>query len=423
MIETYRYRFACTRTLPKKKYFAIKSIVQNNGGHTGSFGKYWSFTIPSSSYDTVLYLLRQIVPDIHTLPEHLDNIRHYFNLKPKVLGHYCFTIMPKGEGWQWLDTSSRLWIQLDTFQSGTSTVANIRAGCIIRCFEQGIMKFYKVNDAGTQLHPLSTRRAGGNLAALYFSTKKAYWVDHGSQWVIPIHLLGEVPQDIFLALARMRPLAEVFSGLLVFSKEDFDVIREFLKVIRVELVQCSRLVQLKGDESKKSGTPLLSLSDVGPAKVASLRSLFAAMGIEVSVEMDIMRITSTADSFNIAFTAGEKPIFQDDTLYLPTTTIEDVRSFREVAKSILKRLRNLEVPLNRLLALTWNPTNQADESFVIEVFLQNIDDTAFVDSLLASKYKLAIIRKWYEDTMQNVDFSMLDKLRKVSKHLARHSAS
>lgn len=423
MVETYRYRFACTRTLPKKKYFALKSIVQSNGGYTGSFGRYWSFTLPASAYDTALNLLRQIIPEIHTLPEHLDNIRHSFNVKPKALGGYCFTTLPKGEGWQWLDTSSRLWIQLDAFQSGSSTVANIRAGSIIRCFEGGIMKFYKVNDAGTQLHLLNTRRAAGNLAALYFSTKKAYWVDHGSQWVIPIHLLGEVPEDIFLALARMRPLAEVFSGLLVFSKDDFSMVREFLKVIRIELVQCSRLVQLKGDESKKSGTPLLSLSDVGPAKIESLRSLMSAMGIEVSTEKDMMRVTSPTDSFNIAFTAGEKPIFQDDTLYLPTTTIEDVRSFREVAKSILKRLRNLEVPLNRLLALTWKPTNQADESFLIDVFLQNIDDAAFVDALLQNDDKLSIIRKWYGDTVQNVDFSMVDKLRKVSQHLARHPAS
>jgi hypothetical protein len=423
--EVRRYEFAILRSVPRSKYFSLKAAVRESGGmmqHAGS--DQWGFSIPAQSYDNIVNWVVTNELSIHTLLDHLDRLRHFYHLPKKDLGKYCFVDLPPRERWQYFNPESRSWVYLDTMDEFGIKGAFTRAGSILKCLRKGQTEYYKVSDSGSKIYLLQTKRAALNLAAQYFSNKKAYWVEHKETSVIPIRTLGIMPEDIFLALARMRPFRGVADGLLAFTRGDFSVIQEFLKVIKIDLMKCSRLVELPGDKSRTRGTPLLGFVDAGRARVNAIESLIADLGTTVTENGDFLKIVSKTDEFKMAFVVSDAALFHDETLFVPVADLGDASAFRSCLVSLSTRLGRKNADVDKMLAIHWNIESKADAQFVVTIFLKHLDDPKFTAQLLSNTDKFEVIRKWYEDCIATTDFnspqgfSLHDLLRQVSRSLS-----
>lgn len=423
--EIRRYEFAILRSIPKTTYFALKALIIANGGAMYyASSNQWGFTIPHQAYDKIVNWITGNDLQIHTLLDHLDQVRNFFRVPKKEIGKYCFVDLPPREKWQYFDSATRSWIDFDTLSEFGMKGGLTRAGTVMKCSEKGETEYYKVSDSGTKIYLLETKRAALNLAAQYFSEKKAYWVEHKQAWVIPLRTLGIMPEDIFYALVRMRPFREVAEGLLVFAKTDFALIKEFLKIINITLVKCSRLIELPGDMSKARGTPLLRLEDIDKARISTIKSLIEDLGASVIENADTLSIAGRADKFKIAFVDSDATRFHDETFFVPVSKLNEVSVFYDCARLLAIRLGRKNLSIDKLLAIHWNIISDADAQFVVKTFIKNINDPEFSSQMLSRSDKIQAIRKWYEDCLDGTDFNsqeglmLYDLLRKVSQVLS-----
>lgn len=419
-----RYDFGIVRNIPREKYLALVSFVESNGGRMGRKGKYWGFRIQPQSYDHVQAYLNNNGFVTHTLGDHLDKVRHFFAIPPKRLGGYCYLLLPAAEKWQFLDPISRQWTYIKTLDELGVKGATVRAGSVLRSFNKGNQQYFKVNDAGTKINPLNTKRAATNLAALYFEPKKAYWASHRLTWALSIRTLGVVPDDIFFALARMRPFVEVPEGVFAFAHSDFNTVQEFLKVIRIELVRCSKLIMLPGDESRAMGTPLIYFTDIEPQKSQAIRSLLEDFGAKTEISGSMLSVMYRNDHFKLGgFIEADDPYY-DGTLYIPLHSLEDANAFATAMASIMRRLRIREPHPEKILSVHWPVGCEADGNFILDTFIHHMDDEEFTAKILAQPSKLALVRQWYVDCINNTDFNVpesfafLELLRTASRVLS-----
>lgn len=424
LLEERRYEFSIVKNIPKSKYAMLKETIGSVGGMMRQRGGGWGFSVPPQAYNTILSWAAANDLSVHTLFDHLDRLRYGYHIPKKELGKYCFVDLPRREKWQYFDPNSRAWTFLKGMDDVDTKGVFARAGSILKCEKGGQVEYYKVSDNSGKVHQLQTKRAALNLAAQYFSEKKVYWIAHKQTWVIPTRSAGILPEDIFHGLARMRPFWDVPKGLLAFAKEDFVIVREFLKVLKIDLVECSRLIELPGDKSKIRGTPLLRLEDIESGRVNAIMSLISDLGGTVSIDKDFIHVATAKEKFRIGFVGSNDAVVHDDTLFVPVADIADAPAFQGCASSLSSRLSKKRPEVDKLLALHWDIKTDADSHFVVATFLKYLWDDKFTSDLLSSTAKFDVIHKWYEDCIVSTDFdsaqgfALHDILRKVSRTLA-----
>jgi hypothetical protein len=402
-------------------YLDIKTNIIKQKGVMKGFGKYWGFIARPENYRAILDIIRKDSILVHTLEDHLSSIGSFYGPEIKPLGPNIFVSLPAGTEWQYLDNVTRLWTYMNCFTTGGNSAANIRGGSILRCNQNGMLRYFKLESLGTKLHPLGSKRAAYNLAMKYFLFKKIYWIPHDKYWVIPIHQLGMLPDEVFDCFSRMRPFPGVLDGLLVFAEEDLGIVTKFMRSIKIGMVRSSKMVQLPNDKSKVKGTPLIPLSDIRPERLLCIKVLTESIGTKTFHDEDYISVKTQSDSFRIGFIPDEQYQVMADTLYFPFDELANPEKLFELLKLVFKRLKMGTHNLDQKMALNLDISSKLDENFIINVMLKYVEDGTFISALLLDDTRNKIVQNWYVTNVDIVNLETCELLRRVSRYITHSS--
>ncbi len=426
IVQVRKDQFALTEKLPIDQYTQLCKIVMGLGGKMNSIYKNPGFKVPLDKVSDVAQVISQMGLDLHRQNEHLANVFAGFPAEEIEPGHYRFVSLPAEGKWAFLDPQTRLWVGVTSMQSDTGVGANLREHTAVRQTDPGKITYYYVGGRGKELHEVE-KRAAFNLAARRFTSRKAFWTSHDKLGFGVIHLssLRMVPDDIFRGLVSLRPHEYVMDGYMYFDIKDFELVKQFLKAIKIDLVRCLELVILPGDTGKASGSPVIPIADIAPAVISSFCSFISSIGGATTKEYDAIKVKNNEDTYTVRFVDRSKPIAvsSDNILYIPLSLAENVKEFLPVAKSLAKRARK-NIHLQKTLAECWAISNEADMSFLLDCITENLDDDKFIGTLLSNPQKLEHVRKWYNEAVKGDDANdmlnaPLDLLRGISKYLSQ----
>ena len=428
IVQIRKDQFVLPEKLPIQQYTQLCKVVVGLGGKMNSAYKNPGFKVPLDKIGDAAYLISQIGLDLHRQNEHLANVFAGFPTEEVATGQYRFVSLPEDGGWQFLDPQTRLWVSVTSMQSDTGMGANMREHTAVRHTQSGKTMYYYLGGKGKELHEVE-KRAAFNLAARRFSRRNAFWTEHENLGFGVIHLssLRMVPNDIFFGLVSLRPYEYVMDGYLYFDIKDFELVKQFLKAIKIDLFRCLELVILPGDTGKGSGSPVIPIADITPAVVSSFCSFISSIGGTTTKESGAIKVKNNQDSYTVRFVDRRNaiPVFSDNILYIPLSLVENVKEFLSVAASLAKRAKK-NVHLWKNLAECWTVSNETDMSFLLDCIAENLEDDEFITRLLSNQQKQEQVRKWYDESVKGADANdmlnaPLDLLRSLSKHLDRQN--
>jgi len=413
IIQYRKNQFVIHNRLTQKNYAKLKEIVTEElKGKMNNEYKISGFTVPTDQCGRAIEFLNGLELKVHDLYEHIGKVFSGFSKNESTLGRSKFVSLPEGMEWQFLDPDTRLWSRIDVLINSNGNGANLKEGSVIKCRQKGMEKFFFVGGKGKELHEIE-KRAAYNLASRTFTQRTAYWATHQvGNWgigVIKLTSLRAVPDDIFNALARLRPVQKVIPQFLYFSLVDYELVKQFLKSIRIDLKKCKGFEVLPGDNGKASGSPLIPISGINSKKITTIRNLIESLGGRVTLQNDDhLEIKFENDSsidFSIWFVERDENqtfaeyVVESQKFYIPLLAIDNIKTFSPIAKAIIHRAKK-KADIKKLVCLCLEITNETDKQFLLDCIFTEIDDTEFITKIFSNKDKKSILVNWYNESVK-----------------------
>ncbi|MEJ5327091.1 MAG: hypothetical protein WHU54_02415 [Candidatus Bathyarchaeia archaeon] len=426
LCELYRRHFILLHHLRPSTYRLIKQVVEQNGSHFRIMaGNRWGFQTTKDNHQHILNMLNICSVSVHTLEEHVKNLESRYNAEPLKLGKQCYVNQLSGENWRVLNPQTRSWCMLHPVYSGIL----LREGSIYCCELHGENKYYwfkNISEDGTPKIIEIKKRAAWNIAVRYFEPKLAYWIEDNELGigVVTTDSLGGLPDDIFATLVKFRPLEKHLPGLLIFEKDDYELVKKVLSCINTKLIKSTNVTMLPGDPDKLHGTPIIPISEMPLDRVNSIKTILSKIsGSDVISSDDCIKIKSDKKEMKIIFIGKSRGCTVNGTFYVPMGAIEDAHRIYGLFQAVSKYFKS-NIDIEKFFVLNWCARNEADLSYILDAFIRYLDDAEFVEAFLKVQKNYEIIHQWYDSTTKdylnvNVPFDMLKKVGRYLTKMAK----
>ncbi len=421
LCETYRGTFTKINSIHFSQQAKLDRIVNKLEVTPKMIDRRWACTFDDlSKRKEFVDSLWGIGVSVHTLDDHAKMLTKLYRPEVRKSGNPVTINLPNSDTWEQFDPKTRQWKELQVITKNDEIVASADLGNILKCTSIDGASYYRSNktDDHVTLIPME-KRAALNIMSTIAEPFNAQWKsdESGNKCIIEYKEIPNMPDEIFNFLKRLGTKSKKIPDALIFENNDFDLVRDVLSCIKINLVKSSEIVS--GLSETKSGSSI-AIEKITKERLQVLIDIIKDMNGMIDIKEDHIIVSGTRGQAILTFVDDDKSSQEGNVIRISMSALEDPARISEIFFLIKKRLGLLELPLESTISQHWPILNETDLQYVVQSAISWYSSNPVLATKIISEYgKLDKVKEWNKKIKEGKVRSNLDTvtLGKIIKRL------
>lgn len=420
LCETYRGTFTKINSIHFSQQAKLDKIIHKLEVTPKMIERRWACTFDDATKrKEFVDSLWAIGVSVHTLDDHAKVLTRLYRPEIRNLADLVTVDIPTSDTWEEFDPKTRQWKELKITTKNEKSTTRAHLGNIIKRTGIDGVSYYRINQTDDQvvLVPME-KRAALNIMSTIAEPIDAHWKsdESANKCIIEYKEIPNIPDEIFSFLKRLGTKNKQIPDARIFDNDDFDLARDVLSCIKINLVKSSDTISVL---SNKSGSSM-TIDKIPKQRLQVLLDIVKEMNGIVNMLEDHVVVSGSRGQVNLTFVDDDKSTQDGNTIKISVSALEEPSRVSEVLFLIKKRLGLLDLPLESTISQHWPILNDADLEYVVQSAISWYGSNPILAGKIISEYeKLDKVKEWNKKIKEGKIRSNLDTvtLGKIIKRL------